>query len=83
MSIFQIRLKNCIQAIIEQEAGIRARSGGFFDKDLLSLKSYLALIDKMELGEEDVRRMEDITSDFLAEVGDLSPWRAKNMRFLQ
>lgn len=69
MSILQMRLKNCLQTILELEPDIRAGSWGeHFGKELHILKKYLAQVDHMKLAEEDVQHMEKITSTFLTEL---------------
>lgn len=83
MSIFQLRLKNCIQAIIELEPGIRAAGGNYFDKDFSSLKSYLELIDKMDLAEDEVEKLEKMTTNFIAEIGMAPRWRHTRAGILQ
>lgn len=68
MSVLQIRLKNCIQTILELEPELQRNGEDSFDEDFTNLKKYLAHVDKMELEEEDVRRLEDVTTLFLAEL---------------
>lgn len=69
MSILQIRLKNCIQTILDLEPEIQKNGEDSFDDDFSSLKAYLEHVDNMELAEDDVQRLETVTSQFLAELG--------------
>lgn len=68
MSILQIRLKNCIQTILDLEPEMRNNGEDSFDEDFSNLKKYLCHVDEMELAEEDVLRLENVTSAFLAEL---------------
>ena len=84
MSRLQIRLKNCIQTILELEPGMRAAGAGTsFDEDFASLKTFLSRIDSMNLAEEDVRRLEGVTGTLLAELGLSRRWNAQGQRLLQ
>lgn len=84
MSRLQIRLKNCIQTILELEPDMRAAGAGrSFDEDFASLKSFLTRIDSMNLAEEDVRRLEGVTDTLLAELGHSPRWNAHGQRLLQ
>ncbi|GFH62880.1 MAG: conserved hypothetical protein [Candidatus Desulfovibrio kirbyi] len=69
MSTLQIRLKNCIQTILEFEtelnSGIWRRH---FNEEFSILKDYLQRIDLIELVEDDVRRLEAATDSFLSEL---------------
>lgn len=69
MSILQIRLKNCLQTILDLQPSMRKFYHVSFADDFSQLKSYLMRIDNMELAEEDVARLENMTSEFLREVG--------------
>lgn len=68
MGNLQIRLKNCIQTILDLEPAISATNGIFFEEDFVSLKHYLGHVDKMDLAEDDVLQLEKATSEFLADV---------------
>ncbi len=84
MSILRIRLKNCIQTILEFEPDMRAHNGlCSFENEFSSLKTYLRRIDQMELAEEDVLELENVTSDFLAELEFARPRFAQRQRILQ
>ena len=67
-SVLQIRLKNCIQTILDLEPAIRERGENEFEDDFHKLKSYLRRVDEMELGEDDVSRLEYVTAAFLSEL---------------
>lgn len=80
----QIRLKNCIQTILELEPGMRATcTDGRFDEDFASLKTFLSRIDSMNLAEEDVQRLEGVTCTLLAELGFSRRWNTHGRRLLQ
>lgn len=69
MSKLQVRLKNCIQTILELEPDMKAGVWGrYFDMELSSLKDYLLQVDQMDLAEEDVKRLESATATFLFEL---------------
>ncbi|MDR3319542.1 MAG: hypothetical protein LBS77_00940 [Desulfovibrio sp.] len=69
MSILQIRLKNCIQTILELEEDMDEQIGGrHFNNEISTLKTYLQQVDSMILAEADVRRLEKATAIFLAEL---------------
>ncbi|MBE6441730.1 MAG: hypothetical protein E7022_05280 [Desulfovibrio desulfuricans] len=69
MSTLQLRLKNCIQTILELEPDMRAGVWGrYFGEELSILKGYLEQVDQMALAEEDVLRLEKATATFLAEL---------------
>ncbi|MBQ9407062.1 MAG: hypothetical protein IJU37_10070 [Desulfovibrio sp.] len=69
MSTLQLRLKNCIQTILDFEPGMRTCTLGLhFSKELDILKAYLAHVDHMSLAEEDVLHMEKATATFLDEL---------------
>lgn len=69
MSILQIRLKNCLQTILDMQPAMRASCRVTLAEDLALLRSYLGRVDSMSLGEEDVNRLERMTSQFLRELG--------------
>ena len=84
MSTLQIRLKNCIQTILELEPDMRAGVWGrYFDMELNSLKDYPAQVDQMKLAEEDVQRLENATATFLAELKLSRKGKPQNKRLLQ
>ncbi|MDE5831903.1 MAG: hypothetical protein K2H64_02785 [Desulfovibrio sp.] len=68
MSVLRIRLKNCIQTILDLEPAMRKNGESGFDEDFSRLKSFLNHIDEMELGEDDVSRLETAASSFLKEL---------------
>lgn len=69
MSTLQLRLKNCIQTILELEPDMRAGIWGrHFDEELSTLKAYLLRVDAMDLAEDDVQRLETATAGFLSEL---------------
>lgn len=74
MSILQLRLKTCIQTILELEPQI-LKDGADYDKEFSFLKNYLKRVDHLDLLEDDVARLENQTSIFLAELERSSRWR--------
>lgn len=84
MSKLQVRLKNCIQTILELEPDMKAGVWGrYFDMELSSLKDYLLQVDQMELAEEDVKRLENATATFLAELKLSRKGNIRKKRLLQ
>ena len=73
MSDLQMRLKNCLQTILELEPGMHAKGEDSFDTEFSSIKSFLSHVDQMELAEEEVRWMEDVTVIVLSELAQLNP----------
>lgn len=80
MSLLNLRLKNCIQTILELEPGLKEHRADIFESDFTLLRNYLKGVDKFNLVEEDVARLENVTSTFLEELGD--NWTQTN-RLLQ
>lgn len=72
MSVLQIRLKNCLQTILELEPAIGDQGAEFFAREFNSIKAYLEKIDKMQLAEEEVTRLEQVTTRVLNELGAFS-----------
>ena len=84
MSTLQIRLKNCIQTILDLEPDMRAGIWGrHFDEELSTLKDYLQRVDRMNLAEDDVRRLENATASFLAELRLSRRGQPQQKRLLQ
>lgn len=74
MSLLQLRLKNCIQTILDLEPGLRRNRADVFDSDFVRLRGFLKRVDKLNLAEEDVQRLENVTSVFLRELGQDDNW---------
>ncbi|MFT4300733.1 MAG: hypothetical protein QM579_03180 [Desulfovibrio sp.] len=84
MSTLQVRLKNCIQTILELEPDMKAGVWGrYFDMELSSLKDYLSQVDQMDLAEEDVKRLENATATFLSELKLSRKGNIRKKRLLQ
>ena len=85
MSILQIRLRNCIQTILDLEPTLREGIRGcLFDVELTALRKFLGEVDRMPLEEEDVRRMENATAMFLSDIrGTIGGSAAQPHRVLQ
>ncbi|EFL85706.1 hypothetical protein HMPREF1022_00322 [Desulfovibrio sp. 6_1_46AFAA] len=84
MSTLQIRLKNCIQTILDLEPDMRAGIWGrHFDEELSTLKDYLQRVDRMNLAEDDVQRLENATASFLAELRLFRRGQPQQKRLLQ
>ena len=69
MSVLHIRLKNCIQTILEMEPTMLKNGESSFNEDFCRLKSFLGHIEEMDLAEADVLRLESAASSFLRELG--------------
>ena len=84
MSTLQIRLKNCIQTILDLEPDMRAGIWGrHFDEERSTLKDYLQRVDRMNLAEDDVQRLENATASFLAELRLSRRGQPQQKRLLQ
>lgn len=84
MSTLQIRLKNCIQTILDLEPDMRAGIWGrHFDEEFSTLKDYLQRVDRMNLAEDDVQRLENATASFLAELRLSRRGQPQQKRLLQ
>lgn len=68
MNVLKIRLRNCLQTILELQPAMRKLYRTNFAEDLRRLQKYIDLIDGMNLEEEDVARLESLTADFIKEV---------------
>jgi len=68
MSVLQIRLKNCLQTILDLQPCMRKIYRASFAEDFTRLKSYLLRVDNMDLKEEDVKQLENMTMEFLKEI---------------
>ncbi len=65
----QVRLKNCLQTILELETDLeRFHVDDFVLKEFQLLKSFLSRVDDVRLDEADVRRIETATENFLKEL---------------
>lgn len=68
MSVLQIRLKNCLQTILDAQPAMRKIYRANFAEDFSQLQSYLTRVDNMDLQEEEVARLESMTTEFLREI---------------
>lgn len=75
MSLLQVRLKNCLQTILDLQKILNEQSSDFFEEDFVFLKNYLARVDTMDLKEEEVLLLENCTSEFLSELGQKPSWK--------
>lgn len=73
MSLLQLRLKNCIQTILELKPCL-LNENIFFESDFIFLKNYLDRIEKMDLLEDEVIALEGYTCQFLSEIGTVPNW---------
>lgn len=65
----QSRLLNCLETIIELERDIeRLELGHVLLAEFNQLKTFIERIDQVSVDEEDVRRIEAATSNFLDEL---------------
>ncbi|GFM35463.1 hypothetical protein [Desulfovibrio psychrotolerans] len=76
----QSRLRNCLQTILELEPDLEGLEIGHdLMKEFDLLKSFMEKLDDVELQEEDVRRIETATANFLEELkGPLSDMRERS-----
>ncbi|GFM33867.1 hypothetical protein LN040_02480 [Desulfovibrio subterraneus] len=82
----QSRLRNCLQTILELEPELEGLElGQDLMKEFDLLKSFMEKLEDVDLQEEDVRRIETATANFLEELkGPLSNLRERSVarRFL-
>ncbi len=65
----QLRLKNCIQTVLELEPDMEKLAlCDAFKEDMHFLKGCLNDIDRMSLSEQEVQRLEKATARFLREL---------------
>ncbi|MDC0335826.1 hypothetical protein OAN24_02865 [Pseudodesulfovibrio sp.] len=69
-----VRITNCLQTILDLEAQLEnLEHGNSLLDEFVVLKSFLEKIDKVDLSESDVERIEKATANFLKELqGPLS-----------
>ncbi|GAB6176539.1 hypothetical protein JCM16814_14300 [Desulfobaculum senezii] len=68
-SILQTRLMNCLETIIELEQDLeRLELGHVLLDEFSQLKAFMKRIDQVDVEEEDVRRIERATANFLEEL---------------
>ncbi len=69
-----VRITNCLQTILDLESQLeKLEHGNSLLDEFVVLKSFLEKIDKVDLSEEDVERIEAATANFLNELqGPLS-----------
>ncbi len=66
---YMVRISNCLQTILELEPELeRLELGHSLLDEFVVLKSFLEKIDRVEVSEEDVRRIEQATANFLEEL---------------
>ena len=83
MTILQLRLKTCLQTILEYETSLfQQETRHIFGEDLKVLRDFLDRIGKMELNEGDVLRLEEATMCFLNEMHQVA-WSADTERHIQ
>lgn len=65
----QLRLKNCLQTILELEPDLeQLELGHVLLKEYSLLKTFIGQLEQITLFEEDVRRIEEATVNFLEEL---------------
>ncbi len=83
----QSRLRNCLQTILELEPDLDGLELGHdLMKEFDTLKSFMEKLNVVELQEDDVRRIEIATANFLEELkGPLASLRERGLArgFLQ
>jgi len=66
---YLVRITNCLQTILELEPQLeKLEHGNSLLDEFVVLKSFLEKIDKVDLSELDVERIETATSNFLKEL---------------
>lgn len=66
---YLVRITNCLQTILDLEPQLeKLEHGNSLLDEFAVLKSFLERIDKVELSEEDVERIESATASFLREL---------------
>lgn len=64
-----VRISNCLQTILELEPELeKLELGHSLLDEFMVLKSFLEKIDRVEVNEDDVRRIEQATANFLQEL---------------
>ena len=64
-----VRITNCLQTILELESQLESlEHGNSLLDEFVVLKSFLEKIDKVDLSEADVERIETATANFLKEL---------------
>ncbi|SKA71006.1 hypothetical protein [Desulfobaculum bizertense] len=68
-AVLQTRLLNCLETIVELEQDLeRLQLGHVLLDEFSQLKAFMKRIDQVHVEEEDVRRIERATSNFLEEL---------------
>ncbi|QGY41376.1 hypothetical protein GM415_15010 [Pseudodesulfovibrio cashew] len=66
---YLVRITNCLQTILELESQLeKLEHGNSLLDEFVVLKSFLQKIDKVDLSEADVERIETATANFLREL---------------
>ena len=64
-----LRLKNCLQTILELEDDIQEElQRSAFSEEFTKIRTFLERVEQMQLMEEEVSRMEKATATFLSEL---------------
>ena len=64
-----VRITNCLQTILDLEPQLeKLEHGNSLLDEFIVLKSFLEKIDKVDLSEQDVERIESATANFLKEL---------------
>lgn len=68
-SVLHFRLSNCLQTILELEGDLeRLQLGHVLLSEFSQLREFMDRIEMVEIDEEDVRRIEAATANFLEEL---------------
>jgi Leucine-rich repeat (LRR) protein len=63
------RISNCLQTILDLEPDLeRLQMGHVLIKEFKVLKTFLSKVERIEIQEQDVRRIETATENFLREL---------------
>lgn len=67
MGILHTRLKNCLETLLDLQPTIRKSQKAEFAEDFSKIRQFLGMVEKMELVEEDVLKIEEMTGQLLQE----------------
>lgn len=68
MNSLQIRLKNCIETILDLRPCMRKLYQTSFAEDFSRLETFAEKIDAMSLKEDEVERLEEMTAAFIRQA---------------
>ena len=72
MNILQLRLKHCLQTILDMQTRMDSGDALCFENDFSAVRGWLQRVEQLSLEEADVEQVETHTVNFLAEL-DITP----------